>query len=161
MEFDFDSEPQYHAIIGRKFIVTQSDKRRYYVKCASENCGFYLNYNFRNQVFRSPCGEVHTCSSFEVPQNNKTLSVKHLTRHPEIKSWFEKEARNATTASLKRHLNSIGIDVPYRSLLRTLSALRTETFMSDAKQYQLLQDYVRGLEAANHHALLETFHSLS
>jgi hypothetical protein len=31
-----------------------------------------------------------------------------------------------------------------------------ETFVSDAEQYQLLQDYVLALESAKHHALLET-----
>jgi hypothetical protein len=31
-----------------------------------------------------------------------------------------------------------------------------ETFVSDAEQYQLLQDYVLALESAKHHAVLET-----
>jgi len=41
---------EYHTKIERRFVVTKSDKRRYYVKCAAENCGFYLNYHFRNQL---------------------------------------------------------------------------------------------------------------
>ena len=137
-------------------MVTQSDKRRYYVKCALENCEFYLNYNFRGDAFSAPSsGRVHTCSIFEVPQS-KTLSVKHLMHLPRVKSWFENKSRNATTASLKRHLNNIGIEVPYHTLLRTLCGLKMESFVSDVKQYQLIQDYVRVLEAAKHHAVLET-----
>lgn len=49
---------------------------------------------------------------FEVPQNNKTLSVKSLMHIPEVKLWFENESQNAITASLNRHLNSIGFMFP-------------------------------------------------
>jgi hypothetical protein len=42
---------EYHTKIERRFVVTKSDKRRYYVKCAAENCGFYLKYNYRKHAF--------------------------------------------------------------------------------------------------------------
>ena len=111
---------EYHKTIGRTFVITQSDKRRYYVKCAHENCEFYVNYNFPGEAFSKPSsGKVHTCSIFDVSVNRKD-SVNNVVRNPSVKQWFDTESRNATTASLDRFLKGIGIDIPYRSVLRTL-----------------------------------------
>ncbi len=88
---------------------------------------------------------------FEVPQNNKTLSVKYLIHLPKVKAWF---------STCDDCLFKTAFDLPYHTLLRTFCSLKMETFVSDAEQYQLLQDYVVALEAAKHHAVLETDNSV-
>ncbi len=65
------------------------------------------------------------------------------------------ENRNATTSSLKRYLNSIGITAPYQTLFRTLNVLQKKVFVADADQYKLLKDYARVLNEAQHKAVLE------
>ncbi len=86
----------------------------------------------KNQAFTAPSSEaLHSCSTFEVPKNNKTLSVKYLMQLPKVKSWFENESWN-------RHLNSIMISDPCHTLLRMLCCHKKETFMSGVGSCQTL-----------------------
>ena len=104
-----------------------------------------MNYNFPGEAFSKPSsGKVHTCSIFDVSVNRKD-SVNNVVRNPSVKQWFDTESRNATTASLDRFLKGIGIDIPYRSVLRTLGALKNASFVSETEQYRLLDNYVQVL----------------
>ena len=150
LEFNYESKEdiifavaEYHYSIQREFIVVRSNKCRYNVKCASELCTFRLNYNINKNASIVPkIRGLHTCSMFEHVEDNKGVKVNYLVNHPDVNQWFRTENRNATTSSLKRYLNSIGITAPYHTLFRTLNALQKKVFVADADQYKLIKDYM-------------------
>ena len=128
---------KYHSNIRRQFHVVKSDKSRYYVKCPKENCNviytffndfnkFVLRFNFKDDVFGPPTSsKIHSCNILEFSTSKDINDVSFISKLDHVETWFQAEGRNATPAGLKRHLNALGVDPSYHTLLRTLAVLKT------------------------------------
>ena len=68
---------------------------------------------------------------------------------------MHQEGRKAETGGLRRLLLSMGLDVPYMVLFRTLKHLQHQTFLTDIEQYRFLSAYIKALENSGHRTIIE------
>jgi hypothetical protein len=136
---------EYHLKIKRNFVVTESDKRRYYVRCSLNQCSFDLKFSVTKG--KSTTRQAHDCLITDNTES-PSVPVNYLCSLPEVQNWMATNQRDATTKCLKRLLVSLGFTMPtYNTLKRTLNKLREDMFISDTLQYGLLESYAEKLNA--------------
>ena len=68
----------------------------------------------------------------------RAQKAHHLCKRAEVKQWMQREERNATSKGLNNLLLSLGINVKYPVVFKTLRYLKEDMFAGDAQQYALL-----------------------
>lgn len=145
----------YHAHIGRDFRYVQNDGRRIYVACTDLDCSFKVNFNFRKSFAPPTTAIPHNCSAWTTHPTARADKAQYLSKRSEVVQWMQREQRNATSKGLRNLLLSIGVNVKYTVIFRTLSYLKNEMFAGDAEQYALLESYAEILNGKGHTASLE------
>jgi hypothetical protein len=110
----------YHDAIQREFRYIQNDGRRIYVACKAQHCPFKVNFNFRKH-FAPPTTTIpHTCPAWMAQPTTRAQKAHHLCKRAEVKQWMQREAQNATSKGLNNLLLSLGINVKYHVVFKTL-----------------------------------------
>jgi hypothetical protein len=142
----------YHIISKKSFLVVQSDKRRYYVKCTDLSCSFKLQFNFSGNNFKSPDKQIaHTCN--QLISISPTVSA--LANDDEVKSWFNSTGRNADLRGLKMILSRKGIIAKKHVMQRCIKYLKKTHFGEDSEQYKYLDSYIEVMNSKGHYTALE------
>ena len=145
----------YHSDIQRDFRYTQNDGRRIYVVCTDQQCSFKVNFNFRKRFAPPTTAIPHTCPAWMAQPTTRAQKAHHLCKRAEVKQWMQREERNATSKGLNNLLLSLGIDVKYPVVFKTLRYLKEDMFAGDAEQYALLDSYAEILNEKGHSVTLE------
>jgi hypothetical protein len=142
----------YHRLSKKHFQLVESDKRRYYVKCADDTCPFKLHFNFRKNNFKAPNIKIpHTCHQ----QRSHPPSVSFLLNDEDVKSWFDIVKRDATVKDLKNVLSRKGITPEQHIMKKCIQKLKSNYFVDDKEQFKYLDSYVESMILKGHFAVLE------
>jgi hypothetical protein len=145
----------YHDAIQREFRYIPNDGRRIYVTCKAQHCPFKVNFNFHKR-FAPPTTMIpHTCPAWMAQPTTRAQKAHHLCKRAEVKQWMQREGRNATSKGLNNLLLSLGINVKYHVVFKTLRYLKEDMFTGDAEQYSLLDSYAVILNEKGHFTTLE------